>query len=152
MKEIHGAANSRIAAPPDTVFRVITDIGRLPEWNDAIENVVELPPELTTSAEWVVTMHPNRAMRWKSRSRVQDLDPNPRRFAYRTVNEDGNPSYVLWRWEITPLDTDASVTVTWDVYLETLDRKLLAGPIRRRQLRKEVAASLVALDQAASND
>ena len=38
-----------------------------------------------------------------------------------------------------------AVTVTWDVYLKTLDRKLLAGPIRQRQLRKEVAASLVAL-------
>ena len=40
-----------------------------------------------------------------------------------------------------------AVTVTWDVYLKTLDRKLLAGPIRQRQLRKEVAASLAALDQ-----
>jgi hypothetical protein len=37
------------------------------------------------------------------------------------------------------------------VYLKTLDRKLLAGPIRQRQLRKEVAASLLALDKAARN-
>jgi len=37
------------------------------------------------------------------------------------------------------------VTVTWDVFLETLDGKLLAGPIRKRQLRKEVSASLLGL-------
>ena len=42
----------------------------------------------------------------------------------------------------------AAVTVTWDVYLKTLDRKLVAGPIRQRQLHEEVAASLEALEQA----
>jgi hypothetical protein len=103
---------------------------------------------LRVGAEWVVKMHPNRAMTWKSRSSVQELDRDALRFAYRTVNEDGNPSYALWKWEIAPLETGASVTVTWDVYLKTLDRKLLAGPIRQRQLRKEVAASLVAIEQA----
>jgi hypothetical protein len=35
--------------------------------------------------------------------------------------------------------------VRWDVFLETLDRRLLAGHIRRRQLRREVAESLSAL-------
>jgi hypothetical protein len=42
----------------------------------------------------------------------------------------------------------AQVSVSWDVYLKTLDRKWLAGPIRRWQLRKEVAESLRALDRA----
>jgi hypothetical protein len=37
------------------------------------------------------------------------------------------------------------VSVHRDVYLATLDRRLFAGPIRRRQLRKEVAASLAML-------
>ena len=40
------------------------------------------------------------------------------------------------------------MTVSWDVYLKTLDRKLFAGPIRQRQLRKEVAGSLAALERA----
>jgi hypothetical protein len=39
------------------------------------------------------------------------------------------------------------MTVNWDVYLKTLDRRLLAGPIRQRQLRKEVVESLQALDR-----
>ncbi len=37
------------------------------------------------------------------------------------------------------------MSVRWDVYLETLYRRLFAGPIRGRQLRKEVAASLAML-------
>jgi uncharacterized protein YndB with AHSA1/START domain len=149
MQEIHGTANGCVEAAAESVFRLITDIDRLPEWNDAIESVIEQPPQLTPGAEWVVKMHPNRAMSWKSRSSVQEIDRAALRFAYRTVNEDGNPSYTLWKWEIMPLDSGASVTVTWDVYLKTLDRRLLAGPIRKRQLRKEVAASLVAMEQAA---
>ena len=87
-------------------------------------------------------------MTWQSRSRVADIDTDTRRFMYRTWNADGNPSYTDWKWEVVSLDSDAQVTVSWDVYLKTLDRKLLAGPIRQRQLRKEVAASLLALDQA----
>jgi hypothetical protein len=149
MQEIHGTASQQVGARPEVVFGVITDIARLPEWNAAIEGVIERPPELTAGAEWVVKMHPNRVMSWKSRSRVEAIDMEVRRFTYRTWNADGNPSYADWKWEVVPFDSVAQVTVSWDVYLKTLDRKLLAGPIRQRQLRKEVAGSLVALDRAA---
>jgi hypothetical protein len=125
---------------------MLTDVGRLPDWNRAIECVVEPAGELTPGTEWVLKMHPGRGMSWLSRSRVEEIDRGDRRFRYRTWNADGNPSYADWTWEVSA--SDAPVTVTWDVYLKTLDRKLLAGPIRQRQLRKEVAASLEALDDA----
>jgi uncharacterized protein YndB with AHSA1/START domain len=149
MREIHGSATDRVDADAEAVFRLITDVDRLPEWNNAIECVVERPSELTTGAEWTVKMHPNRAMSWKSRSTVEEIDAGARCFAYRTVNADGNPSYTEWKWQVTPLDSGANVSVCWDVYLETIDRRLLAGPIRERQLRKEVAASLLAIERAA---
>ncbi len=153
MQEIHGNASGRVGAAPDSVFRLITDIDRLPEWNRAIEGVVERPTQLAKDAEWVVKMHPSRIMVWKSRSHVEELDPDTLRFAYRTTNEDGNPSYTQWKWEITPVDGASNVTVSWDVYLKTADRRLVAGPIRQRQLRKEVAQSLLALQGAiASGD
>jgi hypothetical protein len=148
MKEIHGTATGNVSAAPDAAFLLITDIDRLPEWNRAIERVVERAPELTTGTEWVVKMHPSRGMSWLSRSRVQEVDRDARRFTYRTWNADGNPSYTDWKWEVGPLDSIAHVSVSWDVSLRTLDRKLLAGPIRQRQLRREVAESLRALDQA----
>ncbi len=147
MQEIHGTAVGSVNAAPDATFRLITDIDRLPEWNRAIERVVEPASELTPGTEWVVKMHPSRAMTWQSRSHVEEIDKEVRRFAYRTWNADGNPSYADWKWEVVPLDSMAQVRVSWDVYLKTLDRKLLAGPIRQRQLRKEVAESLRALDR-----
>ena len=106
---------------------------------------VDRPGRLLPGETWTVQMHPARLMRWKSVSTIQELDGAALRFSYRTVNADGNPSYALWRWEVTPEVTGARMSVSWDVYLETLDRRLLAGPVRRRQLRKEVAASLVSL-------
>ena len=147
MQEIHGTAAGSVDAAPDAVFRLITDIGRLPEWNRAIECVVEPAPDLIQGTEWLVKMHPSRGMTWQSRSRVEEIDNDGRRFRYRTWNADGNPSYADWKWEVVPLDSRAQVNVRWDVYLKTLDRKWLAGPIRQRQLRKEVAESLRALDR-----
>jgi hypothetical protein len=147
MQEIHGTAVGSVNAAPDAAFRLITDIDRLPEWNRAIERVVEPASDLTPGTEWVVKMHPSRGMTWQSRSRVEEIDKDVRRFAYRTWNADGNPSYADWKWQVVPLDSMAQVSVSWDVYLKTLDRRLLAGPIRQRQLRKEVAQSLRALDR-----
>ena len=148
MQEIHGTASGRVTAAPGAVFRLITDVDRLPDWNRAIERVVVRASELAPGTEWVVKMHPSRGMTWQSRSRVEEIDLEAGLFSYRTWNADGNPSYADWTWEVVPFDSAAQVTVRWDVYLRTLDRKLLAGPIRRRQLRKEVAASLLALDKA----
>ena len=149
MNEIHDRADGRVGAAPDAVFDVITDIGRLPDWNAAIERVIELPRELTPGAEWTVRMHPARFASWNTRSTVEEIDPRRLVFSYRTVNADGNPSYTVWRWEVAPSGAAARVAVSWDVYLKTIDRKLLAGPIRKRQLRTEVAASLRAIEQAA---
>jgi uncharacterized protein YndB with AHSA1/START domain len=145
MREIHGQAGATIAAEPGAVFEAITDLPRLPEWNAAIERVVEQPGRLIAGATWVVEMHPARLMRWTSVSTLEHIDDEGLRFSYRTVNADGNPSYTLWRWAVKPEPSGANVSVGWDVYLETPDRQLLAGPIRRRQLRNEVAASLAQL-------
>ena len=143
MQEIHGTATGTVNAAPDPTFRLITDIDRLPDWNRAIERIVDAAPDLSPGIEWVVKMHPSRGMTWQSRSRVEEIDREARRFRYRTWNADGNPSYADWKWEVVPqLDFTAQVSVNWDVYLKTLDRKWLAGPIRQRQLRKEVAESL----------
>jgi hypothetical protein len=148
MKEIHGIATDVVGASPDAVFRVITDLDRLPDWNRAIECVVEPATGREPGTEWIVKMHPSRGMQWLSRSRIDEIDDSLRRFRYRTWNADGNPSYSDWTWEVAEADGAATVTVTWDISLETLDRRVLAGPIRQRQLRKEVAASLMALDRA----
>ena len=90
-------------------------------------------------------MHPARALRWKSVSTLDTIDKGRLIFSYRTVNADGNPSHTLWNWTITAKGHTTEVLVKWDVFLQTWDRRVLAGPIRRRQLRHEVTASLQSL-------
>ena len=145
MKEFHGQASTRVNAEPHAVFVVITDVGRLPEWNTAIEAVRDQPAVLAPGEQWTVTMHPPHAPSWGSVSRVEELDRGQLRFAYETRNTDGNPSYTKWAWEMVGGRDGTEITVNWDVYLKTFDRRVLAGPLRKRQLRKEVAASLASL-------
>jgi uncharacterized protein YndB with AHSA1/START domain len=151
MREFHGRASTHVDASPQRVFDLITDIDRLPEWNAAIEGIVERPPALAEGAEWTVTMHPPRLPRWRSVSRVEALDPAALRFAYETRNADGNPSYAKWGWEVAGEGDAAEITVTWDCYLETIDRRLLAGPMRKRQLVREVSKSLTAMAAAVTS-
>ena len=148
MKEFHGRASTRVDAAAQAVFDLITDVARLPEWNAAIEAVVERQPTLAKGVEWTVKMHPPHVPSWKSVSRVEELDRDSYRFAYETRNADGNPSYVKWAWEIVSIDTGAEIAVSWDCYLETFDRRVLAGPLRKRQLAREVPSSLVAIANA----
>jgi Polyketide cyclase / dehydrase and lipid transport len=150
MREIHDTAEATVGTEPRVVFEMITRLEHLPIWNSAVEEVIEQPHRLTPGATWTVQMHPAKLMRWKSVSTLQELDADACRFAYRSVNADGNPSYSLWRWEVSSQGEAAKVSVRWDVYLETLDRRLLAGPIRRRQLRREVSASLEAVANLAA--
>jgi uncharacterized protein YndB with AHSA1/START domain len=148
MDEFHGHASARVNATPQEVFDLITDVSRLPEWNAAIEAVLERPPALAEGAEWTIKMHPPRVPAWKSVSRVEEFDRDRRRFAYETRNADGNPSYVRWAWEVVDAGHGTEVTVTWDCYLKTLDRRFLAGPMRKRQLAREVPRSLTAMANA----
>ena len=145
MDEIHGRASLRVIATPEAVFDLITDVDRLPEWNVAIETVLDRPPELAEGIEWTVKMHPPRTPTWTSISRVEELDRDRRRFAYETRNGDGNPSYTKWAWHVTGADGGAEVTVTWDIYLKTVDRRYFGCPMRKRQLAREVPNSLTAM-------
>jgi len=152
MNEFHGEASLTTESEPDAVFDLITDVERLPEWNAAIEAVVERPSTLTTGSGWTVRMHPRRMPKWGSVSRVTVLDRAGRRFSYETRNADGNPSSVSWSWTIEPAaGGGATVTVHWSCTLRTVDRKFFGGPMRKRQLAREVPRSLAALDSALLN-
>jgi uncharacterized protein YndB with AHSA1/START domain len=145
MKEFHDKASTRVDAEPRAVFSLITDVDRLPEWNVAIEDVQERPAVLSPGTQWTVKMHPPHMPSWGSISRVSEVDRAQLRFSYETRNTDGNPSYTTWEWEVLGERGGSVITVSWDVYLKTFDRRVLAGPLRKSQLRKEVTASLALL-------
>jgi len=138
---------SPVAAPPEAVFDLITDLDRLPEWNAHMTGVVERPSVLTPGTEWVVEF---RALgqTWRSRSRLETLEPERHVFAYRSGTDDGNPSYAVWEWQVGEIGDGAEVTVAWELHPATFWRKVLLGPVRHRQLRRaEVPASIAALSR-----
>lgn len=87
-------------ASADAVFRAVTDIARLPTWNEAMTSVLHQRDQLDVGAEWVGKF---RALgqTWRSRSIVEELDIPNRRLPYRSDTYDGNPSYARWTWEVT---------------------------------------------------
>ena len=147
MTTFHGSVTDEIAADPDLLFGLITDIDRLPEWNSHIHHVVEAPAELETGSEWVVEM---RAMgaKWDSRTCLEERDPEARYFSYVSRSDDGNPSRALWSWQLTPTATGTRVAVEWELRPKTFWRKRLFARIRHRQLQHEVRASLHAAEAA----
>jgi hypothetical protein len=135
---------TRLQDAPTSVFARVVDISRLPEWNRAITEVVERPPELVPGSVWKVRLHA-LGQTWISASTLVQLDEASGRFHDRSQPDDGNPSYAEWEWYVEP-DADGShVTVTVELHPVTFWRKHLLAKIRRPALRREVRASLTAL-------
>ena len=142
---VTGSVSDLAGVSARRVFDLVTDVSRLPEWNEIITRVVERPTTLEPGAEWVVEL---KAMgsSWRSRARVVDVDASAGRFAYRSQTDDGNPSYGDWVWQIDDDDAGARITVAWELHPETFWRQALLVRIRHRLLRKEVRASLRSLE------
>lgn len=138
------SVSRHIATPPDIVFELITDPGRLPQWNGRIRQVLERPATLEVGSQWVVEMNV-MGTRFPSRSTVLELDRARGRFAHRSKRDDANPSHTVWTWEVASEGTGSRVTLAWDLRGLTLGRRLLAIPIRSRQIPTEAATSLAAL-------
>jgi uncharacterized protein YndB with AHSA1/START domain len=145
VKRITGRASAHVDAPPDRVFDVITDLGRLPAWNRRMLDVVTVPHELREGSEWVVRLQVF-GRRFTSRSHVIELDRAARRFVHRSKPEDDNPSFTVWTWRVEPAGGGSTVTVEWDMRPVTLVRRWVMAPVRDRHMRRgEAAASLAAL-------
>jgi hypothetical protein len=128
MKEFSRAGLARVEVESQAVFDLITDVGLFSECNAAIESVLERPPALAEGVEWTVKMHPPHVPSWGSVSRVETLDRTYHRFAYKTRNADGNPSYTKWAWAVIDVGDAAEIFVSRDVHLKTLDRRI-HGPV-----------------------
>lgn len=141
------SVTARVDAAPSAVFEVVTDVNGLPEWNGAIVEVVEVPERLEPGAVWKVRV---RALgqSWVSKSELAELDPDAGRFAYRSQSDDGNPSYADWEWRVEPDGDGSTVTLSVDLNPQTFWRKHLLIRLRQPALRKEMAASLAALESA----
>ena len=145
---LHDSASAHVDASPEAVLRVVTSVSRLPEWNPAITEVIDVPEHLEPGTVWRVRVHA-LGQSWVSTSTVVVLDPAAGRFAYRSQSDDGNPSYADWEWHVEPDGDGARVTVAVDLHPLSFWRKHLLIRIRRPALRKEMQRSVAALGSAA---
>lgn len=105
------AATTTVAASPETVYRLVTDLPRMGEWS----------PE-NTGGRWVGTPRgpvvgarfsgTNRRglRRWPTTTVVTDAVPG-RRFAFET--RVGPITAAEWVYDITPVDGGCEVTESW---------------------------------------
>lgn len=146
-------ASRVIESAPDTVFSLISDPTRLPEWNRVVRRTVDAPAQMLPGARWTVEMHA-MGQTWRSVSSATEVDRAARRFAYRSGTDDGNPSYADWAWAVTPSPSDASgcvVTVSADLHPATFWRRVLLARVRARQLGRELPESLDRLAEAVAS-
>ncbi|WP_353952055.1 SRPBCC family protein [Knoellia sp. S7-12] len=106
------SASRDIAAPAETVFELIADPRRQPEW-DGNDNLVEI-----ITGDRIRSVGESFAMRTtKGNHRdnlVVDFEEG-RRIAWRPGNEGEAPAGHEWRWEVVPLEHgSARVTHTYD--------------------------------------
>ena len=138
------SASTRIPASPGSVFALVTDPARLPDWNAAITDVLAAPAHLEPGSVWKIRLHA-LGQTWASVSTVTAIDATSGRFTYRSKSDDGNPSYADWEWRVEPDRDGSAVTVAVELNPLTFWRKHLLVNIRRPSLRREVEASLIAL-------
>jgi hypothetical protein len=143
-----GSSSAVVPIGAGAAFAAITDLAHLPDWNNKMTRVVELPDSLVPGVEWLVEFKVF-GRKWLSRSRVEVIDAEAGRFEFRTQTDDGNPSFTGWRWQVEPAGEGCRVTVGWDLHPATFWRRVLLARIRNRQLAGEVAASLAALGRSA---
>ena len=120
------SSSTRIAARPETVYALVSDLPRMGEWS----------PE-ATGGEWVggatgpatgvkfkgTNAHGDK--KWSAVAKVTDASA-PTRFAF--ANVVGPVTISEWRYEIAPVDGGAAceVTETWELH-----QRLLIGLLGR---------------------
>ena len=146
LTNFHGTQTVALTSSATDVFELLIDVDRLPEWNEHVHRVIERPDRpLAPGVEWVIEMRAMRR-RWPSRATALTVDRSALSFEHRSCTDDGNPSYALWSWQVTPTPSGSTLTVTWSAHPQSFWRKLLLARVRRPLLASEVKASLATLD------
>lgn len=127
------SASREIAAPAATIFELIADPVRQPEW-DGNDNLGHAPSGQRVHAVgdvFTMTLHHGPVRE----NHVVEFDEG-RRIAWRPSETGGTPPGHLWRWELEPVDAGRTLVT------HTYDWTQLADPKRLERARNTTADSL----------
>ena len=89
-------AEATVAAPPMTVWDLLTDLSRMPEWSPELVRMVPLKPGGLRVGQWYLGINRRKAFVWPTRNVVSVLEPG------RTLAWDTTSSGARWIWELSP--------------------------------------------------
>lgn len=135
-----------IDAPPGTVYELVSDVPRTPEWSPVVKKSEWLAgaTRAETGARFVGHNRFN-GFRWSRECRVSEAQPG-RVFAFSTFGKHGEEQ-TRWRYEIEPEGDGSRVALAYEIvttprWVRFL-RKLPGGrSTNERQARQNVEASL----------
>jgi uncharacterized protein YndB with AHSA1/START domain len=95
-------ATIEIQAAPEHVWRVVSDLRRMPEWSEQCR----LMRPLGTVRKGAITVNMNRQGRkyWPTASRIERFEPT-RLVAFRTLTNNS-----IWSFELAPTRTGSTLT------------------------------------------
>lgn len=147
-------ATTTVDAPPETVYRLVSDLTRMGEWSPENTGGRWLGPHRgpVVGARFVGT---NRRglRRWPTTTVVTDAAPG-RRFAFET--RLGPVTAAEWVYDIAPTATGCEVTESWvdlrGAALVTVGRVVTGVRDREAHTREMIAGTLAGLKAAAERE
>lgn len=89
-------AEATVAASPDTVWALLTDFARMPEWSPELVRMVPLKRGGLRVGQWYLGVNRRKAVVWPTRNVLAVLEPG------RTLAWDTKSSGARWIWELSP--------------------------------------------------
>ena len=89
-------AETTIAASPEAVWRVLSDVRRMPDLSPELVRMIPLKPGGLRPGQWYLGLNRRKAVVWPTRSVVAEVA------AGRSVAWDTKSSGARWIWELTP--------------------------------------------------
>lgn len=89
-------AETVVAAPPDQVWDVLTDLSQMPDWSPELVRMVPLKRGGLRVGQWYLGINRRKAVVWPTRSVVAIVEPG------RSLAWDTRSSGARWIWELIP--------------------------------------------------
>ncbi|HEU4812331.1 MAG TPA: SRPBCC family protein [Nocardioides sp.] len=87
-------AEATVAAPPERVWELLTDLSRMPDWSPELVAMVPLKTGGLRLGQWYLGINRRKVALWPTRSVVAVLEPG------RALAWDTRSSGARWIWEV----------------------------------------------------